>query len=194
MAKMIRCPNCGQKTSGDNCQWCNYPIVRRRPVILRLRKAQKARKAKEAEKQAKKEALIAARKKAKLEAEEARKAKEAEKQAKKEALIAARKKAKLEAQEAKTIQEAAEQARKYAEMIAREKAKVEAKKTTEEISFERYRKVIEPLLSLPIDREQIKQLEEYLKEIESICEELNADKIGTDEAIKRLRDISRRMS
>ena len=27
---MVRCPNCGQKTSGDYCQWCNYPILKRR--------------------------------------------------------------------------------------------------------------------------------------------------------------------
>jgi Zn finger protein HypA/HybF involved in hydrogenase expression len=28
---MVRCPNCGQKTSGDYCQWCNYPILRGSP-------------------------------------------------------------------------------------------------------------------------------------------------------------------
>ena len=25
---MVRCPNCGQKTRGDYCQWCNYPILK----------------------------------------------------------------------------------------------------------------------------------------------------------------------
>ena len=29
---MVRCPNCGQKTSGDYCQWCNYPILKGGPI------------------------------------------------------------------------------------------------------------------------------------------------------------------
>jgi len=24
---MVRCPNCGQTTSGDYCQWCGYPVL-----------------------------------------------------------------------------------------------------------------------------------------------------------------------
>ena len=31
---MVRCPNCGQKTSGDYCQWCNYPILKGGPIRL----------------------------------------------------------------------------------------------------------------------------------------------------------------
>jgi len=27
---MAKCPNCGQKTYGDSCQWCNYPLIRLR--------------------------------------------------------------------------------------------------------------------------------------------------------------------
>ena len=66
---MVRCPNCGQKTTGGDCQWCKYPILRGR--------RKEAKKAEEAEKQAKKEAELAAKEQAKREAEEARKAEEA---------------------------------------------------------------------------------------------------------------------
>jgi len=87
---MIRCPNCGQKTSGEYCQWCKYPILRGGKI-----------KQKTAEKPAKKEANRAATEKARREAEETKKAKEAEKQAKKEANRAAAEKARREAKEAK---------------------------------------------------------------------------------------------
>ena len=30
--KMVRCPNCSQKTSVDYCQWCKYPILGGSPV------------------------------------------------------------------------------------------------------------------------------------------------------------------
>ena len=173
---MITCPNCGQETSGARCQWCNYPLIRRR--LVRLRGVSKVRKAPEVEKQAIIEAEIAAQRKARQEAEEARKAREAEKQAKKEAEIAALKKARQEAEEARRVQE----------------TKKEIEEAIKGISNERYRKEIEPLLSLPIDRDQMKQLEEYLEEIESIWGELKAGKIGTEEAIQRLRDTSKRVS
>jgi len=141
---MVRCPNCGQKTSGGNCQWCKYPILKGRQ----------------------REAEVAAREKVKREAEEARKAKEAEKRAKKEAVIAAREKVKRAAEEAREAKEAEEQASKEAVRV---------------------------LLS-KIDFDQAKHLEECLKEIESTREELRVGKIGTEEAIQRLRDISERMS
>ena len=28
---MVRCPNCGQKTDNDECQWCHYPILKGHP-------------------------------------------------------------------------------------------------------------------------------------------------------------------
>lgn len=31
---MVRCPNCGQKTGVDSCQWCNYPVLKSRPTKL----------------------------------------------------------------------------------------------------------------------------------------------------------------
>ena len=39
---MVRCPNCGQKTSGDHCQYCKYPIVK--GMAARRRKAEKQAK------------------------------------------------------------------------------------------------------------------------------------------------------
>ena len=58
---MVRCPNCGQETSGDSCQWCQYPLLRGRLVRRRRvrRKPEEARQSKEAEKQAQKEARLA---------------------------------------------------------------------------------------------------------------------------------------
>jgi len=122
---VFRCPNCGLKTSGDYCQYCNYPILRGRRT--RRRKVRK---------QAEKEAELAAKEKAKREAEEARKAEEAQKQAEKEA---------------------------------------------------------EPVLPSPIDFDPRKQIEESLKQVESIREELRAGKVSTKEAIQRLLDISERI-
>jgi len=144
---MARCPNCGQKTRGDYCQWCNYPILKGHPV--RRRKAKRL---------AKKQAELEAKEKAKREAEEAKKAKEAERLAKKQAELEAKEKAKREAEEAKKAKEA------------------------------------EPVAPPPITVDQLKQIEEYLKQIESICEELRAGKMETKEALKKLSDISDRIA
>ena len=144
-----------------------------------------AKRAKEAEKQAKKQATIAAREKAEQEAVETKRAKEAEKQAKKQAVIAAREKAKQEAVEAKRAKEAEKQAKKQAAIAAREKAKQEA---VEQASKEAAR-----VLLSQIDSEQTKHIEECLKELESTHEELRIGKIGTEEALQRLRDISERI-
>ncbi len=29
---MAKCPNCGQETSGDYCQWCKYPMIKDVPA------------------------------------------------------------------------------------------------------------------------------------------------------------------
>ncbi len=123
---MVRCPNCGRKTSGDSCQWCKYPIPKGSQTRHRI--------AKQAENQAKIEAKLATKEQARKEAEEARIAKQTEKQAKIEAKLAAK-----------------EQARKA------------------------------------------KQAGKCLKQIERTCEELEAGKIGTKEAIQRLSDITERI-
>ena len=101
---MVKCPNCGQQTSGDYCQYCNFPILRRRRV-----RHVKSRK------QSKKEADLVTKEKARREAEEPKKAKEAEKQAKKQAELAAKEKAEREAEEAKKAKEAEKQAKKTIE-------------------------------------------------------------------------------
>ena len=182
---MVRCPNCGQETSGGDCQWCKYPILKGRQKEAEIaarekakQEVEEAKKAKEAEKQARKEAVVTAREKAKREAEEARKAKQAE--------IAAREKIKREAEEARKAKEAEKQARKEAEIAAREKAKREAE---EQASKEAVR-----VLLSQIHFDQVKHLEECIKELESTREELRAGKIGAEEAIQRFRDISERMS
>ena len=65
---MPRCPNCGQMTSGENCQWCNYPLQGR--GLRGRRRDTDARKAAAAERQAKIDAI----EKAAREIEEAKKA------------------------------------------------------------------------------------------------------------------------
>ena len=93
---MIKCPNCGRRTTGDSCQWCSYPILKGRPIRRRKtpklaakeetkRKAKEARQAREAQIQADKAAKLAAKEEAKKKTEEAQQAKEAQIQAAKEA-------------------------------------------------------------------------------------------------------------
>ena len=150
---MAICPNCGQKTSGDYCQFCNYPIPRpgaarrqRALVVRRAREAEKKaneyleeiesiyekfkeeiKKAREAEAKARREAGIAAQEKERQEVEEAKRAKETEKQAQKQAEIEAKEKAKQEEEEIARI-EAEKEAREKAEREAEERAREEAQK------------------------------------------------------------------
>jgi len=42
--------------------------------------------------------------------------------------------------------------------------------------------------------DQVKQIEECLREVESICEELRAGKVETKEALQRLSDISEKIA
>ncbi len=145
-----------------------------------------------------------AKEKARQEVEEAKKAAEAEKLAKEQAEEAkerarqeaeeAKKQAEIEAKEKATQEiEEAKQALE-AEIAAWEKTAGEAVEAADEISSELYRKDVEPLLSLPITPDQIKDIEKYLKEVESTNEALKKGKIGTEEAIKRLRNISAKIS
>ena len=53
-----------------------------------------------------------------------------------------------------------------------------------------YRKIVEPLLSLPITSNQYKTFKKCLERIESINRELSKNKIGTEEAIKKLREMT----
>jgi len=64
----------------------------------------------------------------------------------------------------------------------------------DETDSESYREVIEPMLSLDITPHQFKSIEKYLDMIEHITDELKTLKIGTEEAIRRLRRISEEAS
>ena len=94
--------------------------------------------------------------------------------------------AKREAEEARKAKQAEKQAKKEAVVAAREKIKREAE---EQASKEAVR-----VLLSQIHFDQVKHLEECIKELESTREELRAGKIGAEEAIQRFRDISERMS
>ena len=177
---MVKCPNCGQETSGDHCQWCKYPILNGKPVthqkVAKQAKNEAERAAKEKVKREAEEArkVEEAQKQAKREAEETRKAEEAQKQAKNEAERAAKEKAKREAEEARKVEEAQKQAKNEAERAAKEKAKreaEEAKKAEEpssDQSAELYTGDIEIVLPPPIYPDQLKQFEETLKQIEGL--------------------------
>jgi len=171
---MAICPNCGQKTSGDYCQFCNYPILR--PSTARRQRALEAGRAREAEKKANEylEEIESIYEKLK---EEIKKAREAEKEA--------REKAEREAEE-----RAREEAQK--ELPAEEKEEVAA--AVEETKVDLYIRDMESLLTLPMDLEKVKHLEGYLEEIESTSEELKTGKVSSKEAIQKLRDISARLS
>ena len=80
---MPKCPNCGQRTKGDFCQWCGYPIMKGDSAAKKAekeakerekREADEARKAKEAARKAEREAKQAAKEREKREADEAGKA------------------------------------------------------------------------------------------------------------------------
>ncbi|MFC1988196.1 hypothetical protein ACFLVH_06665, partial [Chloroflexota bacterium] len=91
---MVKCPNCGQKTSGDYCHCCKYPIIEGKSRGLR-----KAEKQAEivAQELVKKQAEVEAKEQAKQQAEEARKAREAEELVKKQAEVEAKEQAKRQA-------------------------------------------------------------------------------------------------
>lgn len=65
---MAKCPNCGRKTYGDSCQWCNYPLIRRRFPWQVRRERRPKKLAEQAEVKAE-QIIKDAREKAKKEAE-----------------------------------------------------------------------------------------------------------------------------
>ena len=112
--------------------------------------------------------------KAKREAEEAKRAKEAEAKAKKEA----EEKAKREAEEAKEkakreAEEAKEKAKKEAEEARRAKeaeakAKREAEEAKEKASTELYKGMVKLAIVSPVDYDQVRELEEYLRQVQDL--------------------------
>jgi ATPase subunit of ABC transporter with duplicated ATPase domains len=162
---MSKCPNCGQNSEGDFCQWCGYPILSDSQIDKERakREAQEAKKAKEAERQAKKKAEQEAREKAKREAQEAKQAKEAERQTQKKAEQEARERAKREAQEAKQAEEAERQTQK--------KAKGNIKTEKDLIKESKYNALYEGIVRIVVPQanlDQVKIVEDYLLQIKKI--------------------------
>jgi len=134
---MAKCPNCGEKTYGNSCPWCGYPLRRRRfPWQVKKRKTHLEQLAKESPKagvkaeQVIKEAREKARKKA--EEESARIMTESKQKAEQLAREMVEK-AKKEAEQA--IKEAKKKARKEAKKeLAR--IKTEPKQKAEQLTRE----------------------------------------------------------
>ena len=185
---MAKCPNCGQKTGGDFCKWCGYPLRRSRAS---RKEAEGAKFVREAEKEAKKVSEEKARKEAKQAKQEAIRAKrEAEKRAKLEAREA-KEKAKREAKEAeekakreaketeeKAKREAEEKAKREAEEAKRakleareaeERAKREARRGAKEAAgAELYKGEVNLVIEPPIALDQMRKLEEFLCQVQNL--------------------------
>jgi len=110
-------------------------------------KAEGTRKAKQAQKQAKKEAKLAAKEEAQRKAEEAKRAEQAQKQAKKEAKLAAKEEAQRRAGEAKRAKQAQEEAEKEARLAAKEEVegRAEEAKIEATVQFKEEAAVFEPV-------------------------------------------------
>ncbi|MCL0090835.1 hypothetical protein M1O13_02430 [Dehalococcoidia bacterium] len=153
-----------------------YVIAQRKPELPmeRVEKAEtdakEAKKAREAEKKAKKEAEQATKEKAKREAEEAQERAEKAKREAEEAQERAEK-AKREAEEAKKAREAEKKAKKEAEQAAKEKARreaKEAKKAREAEKKAKYEGLAKLAIESPVDYDQMRELEEYLRQVQHL--------------------------
>ena len=174
---MVKCPNCGQKTDGDYCQWCGSPIPRRGSVVRR-RTAGAKKEVEEIEKRARKEAERLIKEQAKKEAKEEKKtreaearakkeAKEAEKRARKEAEQLAKEQTKKEAEEEKRTREAEARAKKEAEE-AEKGARKEAEKVAQDIGSATYKGDFQLVFVSPLGFKQVKQFAERLESIEDL--------------------------
>jgi len=122
---MVICSNCGQKTSGiDSCEWCKYPLLR----------GSEARR-RNAQKQAEKEAELAAQEESRRKAEEEKQAREAQKQAEKEAKLAAQEESRRKAEEAKEVKQAAKSLKQIEETCEQLRAgTIDTKKAIQKLS------------------------------------------------------------
>lgn len=166
---MFTCPNCGQKTEGDSCQWCHYPILKGKPVKqhksypIIMGRPLRQRKGK-------------ADGQAAIKTEEIKKAKQLAKEEAKEAKQIAKEQAEREAKEAKLLAE--ERVKKEAEEIveatikASEQDKIEVRKVEKDeppvikTNSELCEGVVELVFPPPVNLNQVKQVEESLKQIE----------------------------
>ena len=144
---MVKCPNCGQDTESDPCQWCNhhisednpenkrksYPIIFGRP----LKRGKTGGRAKKL-----------AKEQAKKQTEEAKKAEQLEKER-------AEKKAEETPPETKAP-------------VENEQVKAEKAKAVAEEAAELYEGVTEFIFPSPVNLEQIRKFEEHLKKIKEI--------------------------
>ena len=155
---MSRCPNCGQSSESDFCEWCGYPVHVGGQIDKEKakREAKEARKARQAEQEAKKKADLEARKKAKREAKEAKKARQAEQEAKKKADLEAREKAE---REAKDTGQAHQRAKKN--IKATKDLVTESKVNT---TYKGIVRIVLPQANL----NQVKIVEQYLLQIQNI--------------------------
>ena len=96
---MPKCPNCGQRTDGDFCQWCGYPIIGDNSVRQTQAKKETERVAEEGAMRETEEAKERAHR-------EAKEARLAEAKTKREAEKAANERAMREAEETKKAKEA----------------------------------------------------------------------------------------
>ncbi len=95
----------------------------------------------------------------------------------------------------KALPEAEETKRRIeAELRVWRKAHDEVIKANGEIDSESCIRDLESMLSLNIAREQSQNMKKHLEEIERIANELKTLKIGTEEAIQRIRRISEEVS
>ena len=155
---MSRCPNCGQSSKSDFCEWCGYP-VNLGGQIDKEKAKRDAKKARQAQQEAKKKADLEAREKAKRDAKEAKKVRQAEQEAKKKADLEAREKAKRDAKESKKARQAEQEAKKDINVMKDlvTESKVNA-------AYEGIVRIVLPQANL----NQVKIVEQYLLQIQNL--------------------------
>jgi len=159
---MVRCPNCGQETEGDSCQWCHYPILKGKParqrksypiIFGRPFKRPRSEGAPPREAEEARKANRLAKEQARKEAEEAKKAKKLEKERAKRADEL--KKASLEAAPAEIENEQGPEAEK-------------TEAPAEEAAPQLYEGVTELIFPAPVNIDQLRKVEEQLKKSKEI--------------------------
>jgi hypothetical protein len=176
---MSRCPNCGQNSESDFCEWCGYPVHIGGQIDKKRakREAKEAKKARQAEQQTKKKTDLEARERAKREAKEAKKARQAEQQAKKKTDLEAREKAKREANKTKKARQAEQEAKEKAKTEAKDTrqaqqwAKKDTKATKDLVTESKVNTTYKGIVRIVLPQanlNQVKIVEQYLLQIQNI--------------------------
>ena len=172
---MVKCPNCGQDTESDPCQWCNhhiskdnpenkrksYPIILGRPLKRGKTGGQTKKKTEES-----KEAKKLAKEQAKKEKEKAKKAKQLAKERAKKQTEEAKKAEQLEKEQAE--KKAEETTPETKAPVENEQVEAEKAQAAAEEAPELYEGVTELIFPSPVNLEQIRKFEEQLKKIKEI--------------------------